>query len=129
MIKITREQLLRGENSLGVLANAKMPIGVAYRINKIIKEAAEELQETEKIRREIINKYGKKDENGELIVDKNSNMVEIEDKDRATFDKEIALLFAEVCEFSGEPIDIELLENISMSSQEISAIEPFLKLE
>ena len=127
MISITREQLLRGKESLGVLANAKMPIGVAYRINKIIKEAAEELQETEKIRREIINKYGKKDENGELIVDENNGTFEIED--RATFDKEIALLFAEVCEFSGEPIDIELLENISMSSQEISAIEPFLKLE
>ena len=49
MISITREQLLRGKGgkSLGVLANAKMPIGVAYRINKIIKQAAEELQETE----------------------------------------------------------------------------------
>ena len=127
MISITREQLLMGEKSLGVLANAKMPIGIAYRINKIIKQAAEELQETEKIRREIINKYGKKDENGELIVDKNNGIVEIED--RATFNKEVALLFAEVCEFSGEPIDVELLENISMSSQEISAIEPFLKFE
>ena len=129
MISITREQLLIGERSLGVLASAKMPIGIAYRINKILKQAAEELQETEKIRREIIDKYGKKDENGELIVDKNSGMVEIEDKDRATFNKEVALLFAEVCEFSGEPIDVDLLENISMSSQEISAIEPFLKLE
>jgi ribose 5-phosphate isomerase len=127
MINITRKQLLIGKESLGVLANAKMPIGVAYRINKIVKQANEELQETEKIRREIINKYGKKDENGELIVDENNGTFEIED--RATFDKEIALLFAEVCEFSGEPIDIELLENISMSSQEISAIEPFLKLE
>ena len=127
MINITRKQLLIGKESLGVLANAKMPIGVAYRINKIVKQANEELQETEKIRREIINKYGKKDENGELIVDENNGTFEIED--RATFDKEIALLFAEVCEFSGEPIDIELLENISMSSQEISAIEPFLKFE
>lgn len=127
MINITREQLLMGKESLGVLANAKMPIGVAYRINKIVKQANEELQETEKIRLEIVNKYGKKDENGELIVDKNNGIVEIED--RATFDKEIALLFAEVCEFSGEPIDVELLENISMSSQEISAIEPFLKFE
>ena len=127
MINITREQLLMGKESLGVLANAKMPIGVAYRINKIVKQANEELQETEKIRREIINKYGKKDENGELIVDENSGTVEIED--RATFNKEVALLFAEVCEFSGEPIDVELLENISMSSQEISAIEPFLKFE
>ena len=127
MINITRKQLLIGKESLGVLANAKMPIGVAYRINKIVKQANEELQETEKIRLEIINKYGKKDENGELIVDENNGTFEIED--RATFDKEIALLFAEVCEFSGEPIDIELLENISMSSQEISAIEPFLKFE
>lgn len=127
MISITREQLLMGKESLGVLANAKMPIGVAYRINKIIKQAAEELQETEKIRREIINKYGKKDENGELIVDKNNGTFEIED--RAAFSKEVALLFAEVCEFSGEPIDVKLLDNISMSSQEISAIEPFLKFE
>lgn len=127
MINITREQLRRGEKSLEVLANAKMPIGVAYRINKIIKQVAEELQETEKIRLEIINKYGKKDENGGLIIDENSGIVEIED--RATFNKEIALLFAEVCEFSGEPIDVKLLENISMSSQEISAIEPFLKFE
>ena len=127
MISITREQLLMGKESLGVLANAKMPIGVAYRINKIVKQANEELQETEKIRREIINKYGKKDENGELIVDKNNGTFEIED--RAAFNKEVALLFAEVCEFSGEPIDVKLLDNISMSSQEISAIEPFLKFE
>lgn len=129
MISITREQLLRGEKSLEVLANAKMPIGTAYRINKIIKQAAEELQETEKIRHEIIKKYGKKDENGELIIDKNNNTIEIEEKNRATFNKEMTLLFAEVCEFSGEPIDVNLLENISMSSQEISAIEPFLKFE
>ena len=56
MIQVTREQLIASEKGLSILSTAKLPIGLAYRINRIIKQVAIELQETETIRQEIIQK-------------------------------------------------------------------------
>lgn len=64
MIRVTREQLMLSERGLSILANAKMPIGVSFKLNKLIKQITEELKETEKVRQEILQKYGKKDGEG-----------------------------------------------------------------
>ena len=129
MIRVTREQLMASERGLSVLAAAKLPISVSYKVNKIIGQIAKEMQETEKIRQEILQKYAKRDDSGEMIIHPETRQVEIEAEQRVAFANEISVLFNDVCELTGEPIDVKLLGNIEISSQEIGSIEPFLILE
>lgn len=127
MIRVTREQLLISERGLSVLSGEKLPISVAFKLNGIIKQVAEKLQETEQVRQDIIAKYADKDEAGETIVDKETNMVHFSDENRDKFQSEMETLFSDICEISGDPIDVELLGDVSISLADLSTIEPFLK--
>lgn len=129
MIRVTREQLIASEKGLSILSTAKLPVGLAYRINRIIKQVANELQETESIRQEIIQKYAKHDEDGNVIVDKVTNYVEFDNDSRIEFGKEITILFNEICEINGEPIDACMLDSVFMTPQDIESITPFLRFE
>lgn len=129
MIRVTREQLLNSERGLMTLSSAKLPIATAYRVNKLIKQVGEELQEVEKIRMEILEKYASRDSEGEMITNSKTNFVAIDPEKQEDFNKEIVLLFSEECELSGDPINVDLLDSISMSSQEIASIEPFLSFD
>ena len=129
MIRVTREQLIASERGLSVLANAKLPISVSYRINKIIQQVARELQETEKIRQEILQKYAEHNEAGEMVVNKDNNSIQIKPESKEDFAKEITVLFSEICELTGDPIYVNLLDSVTMSSQDIASIEPFLIVE
>lgn len=129
MIRVTREQLLNSERGLMTLSSAKLPIATAYRVNKLIKQVGEELQEVEKIRMEILEKYASRDSEGEMVTNSKTNFVAIDPERQEDFNKEIVLLFSEECELSGDPINVDLLDSISMSSQEIASIEPFLSFD
>lgn len=128
MIKATREQFLVSEKGLTILAKAQLPIGLAYRVNRIIKQVADLLNETESVRQEILDKYGERQEDGTLKVDESTGFIQVAEDQREAFTEEITILFAEHCEITGDPIDINLLSAVSMSPQEIGSIEPFLTM-
>lgn len=129
MIKLTREQLLRSEDGLKILSEQKLPIGVAFRINKIIKKVADVFQETHSIRNEIIERYATKNEQGEIDIDKETSAFTVSEENRSGFVEEMAIMLAEQCEIMGEPIEIDLLKDVNLSSQDLTKLEPFLLLE
>jgi len=54
--------------------NASLPVKVAYRLSKLQKVMSEEAEKYQKLRMAVVNTYGAKDENGELVVDENGNV-------------------------------------------------------
>ena len=79
--------------------------------------------------KKLYKKYAKHDEEGNVIIDKTTNYVEFENNSRAEFGKEITILFNEICEINGEPIDACMLDSVFMTPQDIESITPFLRFE
>lgn len=113
-------QLIESKDSLKKLNTAEgLPFKTALSIAKDIKEIDEVLQVYENKRRELINKYGKKDDNGELII-KNDN---IELTDRTAFISEFNALTMENVDIEVKKIAIDDLENVkNMTPNDINNI-------
>ena len=113
-------QLIESKDSLKKLNTAEgLPFKTALSIAKDIKEIDEVLQVYENKRRELINKYGKKDENGELII-KNDN---VELTDRIAFASEFNALTMEDVDIEVKKIAIDDLENVNnMTPNDINNI-------
>ena len=62
------------------LSEKPMKVALIAKLLRLSDELQKENQLIEKQRREIIEKYGKKDENGQLIINENGN-VDFENKD------------------------------------------------
>ena len=120
-------ELLESKDSLKKLNTAEgLPFKTALYIAKDIKEIDEVLQVYENKRRELINKYGKKDDNGELII-KNNN---IELTDRTAFVSEFNALTMEDVDIEVKKIAIDDLENVkNMTPNDINNISFLFKEE
>lgn len=129
MIKVTRKQMVAAQNALNTLSNVKVALPVAYRINKLIGFVVEALQETEKIRIDIVKKYAPLDEDGNIISNDEGQTVQIPPDKIDALNHEMNLLYEEEYEILGEPIKLSLLNDINITSQEISTLEPFLTEE
>ena len=113
-------QLIESKDSLKKLNTAEgLPFKTALSIAKDIKEIDEVLQVYENKRRELINKYGKKDENGELIIKDNN----IELTDHTAFVSEFNALTMENVDIEVKKIAIDDLENVTnMTPNDINNI-------
>ena len=120
-------QLIESKDSLKKLNTAEgLPFKTALSIAKDIKEIDEVLQVYENKRRELINKYGKKDDNGELII-KNDN---IELIDHTAFVSEFNALTMEDVDIEVKKIAIDDLENVkNMTPNDINNISFLFKEE
>lgn len=120
-------QLIESKDSLKKLNTAEgLPFKTALSIAKDIKEIDEVLQVYENKRRELINKYGKKDDNGELII-KDDN---IELTDRTAFVSEFNSLTMEDVDIEVKKIAIDDLENVkNMTPNDINNISFLFEVE
>ncbi len=112
--RITLGALQLCSSPLQTLASAKLPVKNSYWVAKTLDRIKKELDRSEKLRIELIKKYGKPtEENGETFQVKDECI-----EDFQTEFKE--LLDIEVDNFKFTPIPLQVLEKASI---ELSAIE------
>lgn len=99
-MKITNRRIVNDANFLGTLNNKQLPIKVSYAISKNVSKLERELKIYNSEREKIINKYCKKDEEGNLVIDEN-NQYHIEYENIDVCNKEL-----------NELLDIEIEVNI-----------------
>ena len=73
-LKLSNERIVNTIDVLGELNNAKLPVKVAYAITKNINKINSELKAYNKEKAKLIDKYGEKDKEGKLKVDKKGNI-------------------------------------------------------
>lgn len=119
-------QLIESKESLKKLNTAEgLPFKVAFSLAKDIREIDEALTVYENKRKELINKYGKKDDNGELII-KDDN---VELTDRFAFANEFNSLVMEDVDLDIKKINVDDLESVdNMTPSDINNIEFLLDL-
>lgn len=77
MVTVNMEQIIDFENS-ELFTNVNLPLKVAYKLNKIKKNASKEATFYAEKFQEIIDEYAKKDENGELIFSDDNEQILIQ---------------------------------------------------
>ena len=79
-------------------------------------------------RTKIVTKYAKKDDNGQIVVDKeNNNMIEIPDEDVKKVDAELDELFARKIELQSNKIQLEAIKDLDLTVGQIEVLVPFIE--
>lgn len=120
-------ELVESNDSLKKLSTAEgLPFKTALSIARDIKEIDEVLQVYENKRKELVNKYGEKDENGELVI-KDDN---VKLTDRTAFVNEFNALAMEDVDIEIKKISVNDLENVtSLTPSDINNISFLLEEE
>lgn len=127
MIKVTMDQIIAFKNNGDFFSDVTLPLKGAYKLNKI-KKAVEKEGEfyTEKFQ-EIVEKYAKHDENGELVFSEDGNQIMI--KDGMVQECNQALEDLQNLEVEVENYGLilnDLGEDVECTPDELDALMPFM---
>lgn len=126
MIEITVQEMLDSVSILKEINEKKMPAKAAYQFARIIRETEKELQNFQETRNNLIERFGKKDETGKLIEDKDGN-IEIFQEKREIFKKEFNELMESKIHINCEKIELEDIFENEFSPAEINQLLPFVE--
>lgn len=123
-LTLSNERIVNTINVLGELNNAKLPVKVAYAITKNINKINSELKAYNKEKAKLIEKYGEKDKEGKLKVDKKGN-IPLKKEHIEDYNRDIAELLAIENEMDIHMINLDdlLNSNCNISPAGLVAID------
>ena len=118
------------ENLNGTVQNLlslrlKMPVG--FQIACLAKEVHQAFNELNTKRTAIISKYAKRDENNQVIINKENGMVEIDDEDVKQVDSKLDKLYNTYVELSAEKIKLDDIKDLDLTVGQIESLVPFIE--
>lgn len=126
MITITLEELVSSQTSLQKISSMQLPIAVSFKLARGIKQINEELKEFYEAQKKIGEKYGERDERGELKIDTKTGNIPISSEKQQEFQAELNALLAVEVKLNMDPININELESLNMSAQELYWLDKFI---
>lgn len=128
MIEMTLKTLINSVESLQKLSNKNLKAKTAFVVAKLIQAADIEVNNFNDARIMLINKYGEKDDNGNLIADANNNVKIIKD-DIERFNTELSELLNTPITINATKITLNELDELEFTPQDIIQLEPFIEIE
>ena len=124
-LKLSNERLVNSVGVLSKLKNLELPIKLSYAFSKNITKIDAELKAYNLEKRKLLNKYGEKDEEGNL---KQNEKGEVNILDVENFNKEIAELLKCESEIDIHLIDLESINtDIQITPGELMIIDYMFK--
>lgn len=115
MIKTSTENIVNSYFYLEELGREKVPVALALRLKRIIRQVREDVQEFEQVRKTLIDKYVVT--NAEGIPDYK------DDESKRLFEEEIATVLQTEVEILGQPIKPEELGKVEISADAADRLE------
>lgn len=109
------------------IKNIKLPLKIAYKLNKLIIQINTESSFYQQRFSEIINEFGKRDENGELIYSSDKTSVEIMDGRSLECQQKIEELQNLEVNIEGIEFTTDELESLNLTISEMGCLMPFIK--
>ena len=128
MIKLSMNDLLNCTETLQALSQKELKARLALSIARILKEAEREIQNFNEIRMNLINKYGEKGEDGQLVTDDKNNCKILPDG-RSAFQKELNDLVTTEVEINANKLKLSDIESMDFTPSQMVALEPFIEEE
>lgn len=128
MVKVTMSDVLALRQQIGFFLNQKLPLPVAYKLNKMNQAAIKEGEFYQEKFNEIVDKYAKTDEEGNIVFSEDGDQIMIKEELIGECNEaleELMNLEIEV-ETYGLKID-DFGDSIQCTAEEIEAITPFLE--
>lgn len=126
MIEMTVQEMISCVPALKEIREKKMPAKTAYQFARIIRELDKELQNFQDTRNGLIERYGKKDDNGKLIEDDEGNYTIFPDKEDI-FKAEVDGLMKSKIHINCEQIKLEEINENDFTPAEIGELFLFIK--
>lgn len=128
MVKVTMDQIIAFRNNGDFFADTTLPLKGAYKLNKI-KKAVEKEGEfyTEKFQ-EIVEKYAKHDDDGNLVFSEDGNQIMIKDGMVEECNQALEDLQNLEVEIENYKLTLEDLgEDMECTPDELEALMPFME--
>ena len=109
------------------IKNIKLPLKIAYKLNNLIIQINTESSFYQQRFSEIINEFGKRDENGELIYSSDKTSVEIMDGRSLECQQKIEELQNLEVNIEGIEFTTDELESLNLTISEMGCLMPFIK--
>jgi hypothetical protein len=111
------------QKAIEVLIKQPLPLKTAYKMRNIVKKINSELDTYYSVRKELLNKYGKKKSDGSLDI--KDDVVQFDDKNLKLFMKDVEELNS--IEVELDPISIEEIgDSFILSAKDLIILEGIL---
>ena len=127
MAKVTMEQIIDFRNNISFFADSSLPLKGAYKINKIRKDVEKEAEFYSEKFQEILDKYSKKDENGNMVFSEEGDQIMISDGMVDECNEALTNLQNLEVEINNYNLTIDDLgEDMQCTPDELEALMPFM---
>lgn len=106
--------------------NNKLSIKTAYKFSKLFSNLDNEVAFYQNKISELIQKYGARDENGNLISTDDKNYISIKEDGRQECEKELNELADIKVEMKDITFNLDELENLELSIGDLKILNPFI---
>ena len=128
MIELKIGDLLNATEALQNLAKKELKARLALSISRILKNAEGEIQNFNETRMNLIQKYGEKDESGELVTTDDGNC-KIPNENMQIFHSELNELLDATIEINANKIPLDALDALDFTPKDMVMLEPFIEEE
>ena len=128
MITLTLNDIFNAVPALREISSKEFPGSTTFKIARLIRELDKEIQLFEEERMKIANKYGEKDENGNLIPLENGT-IKISDDKVQECNEEFQALFNTQIEINANKLPIEIFDSIEMTPTQAMNLEAIVDFE
>ena len=127
MVNVTMDQIIAFRNTGDIFGDYKLPLKVAYKLNKLKKAVEVEGEFYSNKFQEIVDIYAKKDDNGQIVFSDDGNQImiqdgKIEECNQALEDLQTLTVEIDNCNLT---ID-DFGEDIECTPEDLEALMPFL---
>lgn len=126
MIEISVRNLLESATTLQGIMQKTLKGRPAFLLARIAREVDKEYTSFNNTRMQLIQKYGEKDENGNLVADESGNN-KIPQSAIEDFNKEVSDLLETKVQLNVNAIPLDDLKDIDFTPQEMLALEVFIE--
>lgn len=128
MITLTLNDIFNAVPALREISTKEFPGSITFKIARLIRELDKEIQLFEEERMKIANKYGEKDENGNLIPQENGT-IKIPDDKVQECNEEFQALFSTQVEINANKLPVEIFDSIEMTPTQAMNLEAIVDFE
>lgn len=127
MVSVTMDNIIAFRNAGDVFGDVSLPLKVAYKLNKLKTAIANESEFYSNKFQEIVDKYAKKDENGEIVFNDDGSQIMIMDDKIDECNKELEDLQELKVEVDNQNLTIDDFgEDVECTPEDLEVLMPFL---
>lgn len=126
-MNIKARELENLNNTIQVLLPMQLKMPFAYKVACIAREVRENYNMINVMRQEILERYAKRDENGQVIIDQQNGMVTVEPEKVMETNKELDKLFSRDIELKCDKIKIDDIKDLDLTVGQLEALIPLVE--